>query len=781
MNNNNITISKRPIIRVSGYAYGSNTGSTDKGYRFKITEISNEQNIEMITLPMFSLPSACPWIEYTLDVQRQEFGSLYRVEKVRSCFYRIITKPDLIQFMVDTHRVSAEKGGMKETTEPDEYRSFLKKTMKSVPKTIETKNDIKEIANDKILYVVKKLIGPCFRGPIFLSLLRYFDSTFLIRLNGKKILALYALVLAKPYFFCFWDHVGISFGRIRLNGKYLFDMDYDGMYLDPSYCEICSEDMVRQTNGNNTYSVKFPVWTIRRLKDACEDLFIELPAPLEVIRDALQLYLEIEKNAYRYGNTSFSPIQITDNANRIQSGATGGYYDAPPSETLVNTEAIDFLIDNHIMRWCVGDFGRHEWMMKPQAETREIQFAISIQEKIRKITIYNCQYYNQDYTHELFNWISGFSKTENVPIDKMVLCSANSVTARYITNSLGFTFVGVWDAVSIIAGKLKKSNREPLHIIIDRINKVAVDQMNFILKAIHNIDKTIGGGLEKGGAYFHLFGDNEDFSPHSRRGGGDMMNHLMLLGQDFPQVSWDNWNKKDPMYIIYRGLSHPAGIQMSHLHIIQLDKWKTFTEHLKSLDKMAKTDKKDYHIFCSTEEDRKIIMSQIIKKRLGASEEYKKTVFYLGQKIHLMEMDIIGTLERAYLVDHLLERKEVSGKTPMDTISHTYIFIVGDVEYSTDLHTIIHSDVAVISKFPGAPAPRGVFVVGKYTSRRHMYCAVKYCTKDMKIFVIPDVNLNAIKDGNVRPINCDLINKLTKIKLYDKNNGRRLPTLAQIT
>jgi hypothetical protein len=124
----------------------------------------------------------------------------------------------------------------------------------------------------------------------------------------------------------------------------------------------------------------------------------------------------------------------------------------------------------------------------------------------------------------------------------------------------------------------------------------------------------------------------------------------------------------------------------------------------------------------------------------------------------------MGVLEAVWKIRDDKSRVQIIGKPPINVHFGKYIFVIGGIEYETMRNTPTHADVNVITSFSGAPASSGVFIAGENTTRRHLYCAAKYCLSNMKIYTMPKVYINEIKDGNTRPPNTDLINKLSLVR-----------------
>lgn len=745
-------------LLVVGHVLSKNTGSSEEGYKFIITG-GDTGKLSMVTLRMYSLPSACPWIQYSLVIKKFPEGSLYQILRIVDCSYRPIERKE-IKTILSSRRRRSEKGGLEELTEPEKVDIYLEKFIRKLPqviKSIKDVNGIKKVSKKKpdwfkkkalsLCEEIKELVRPCFRGPIFLSLLKFFDATILVKLSNVKLRAVYALVCLKPHLFCFWEQAMFVLAKLTIDGKKIFrSLVDDGFNLDVGYVsnEKIYESLISDEITNGTYSSKFPVWSIARLAIATKSLGINPPVPLQTIKSALQLYLEVERNSFLYGNTRFSLKQKS-------------------FIPLNNNGAVEFLVSNGILKWALGDYGGRTELIKPMTERAELRLARLLQDKIREVTVVDCPCYNAIYTNRLSTWINDISTKENIGMDGMLLLSANVVTAAYLTNSIGFTFTSLDDY-----DKISKhiQNGEISYIIIDRFHKVTLLQLVRLLEKIQVKSKDKNGVTEiRKSVHLHVFGDKEDFRSHFRRGLGDLMATFTMIPN--PKVSVANWpwELDDKMYSLYANLKSENGINSAKVMFVPIDK--TFVDQLKNVDVTTgkKKKKNEYHIFCSNKDNKKYIMDQIYKKRMNMPPTYDERIFYLGQKIQILEWDVIGKLEQIWSIDNRGNRYQVTGsRNPVNISFGSHIFIVGGIEYDTRTNHIEHADVVVISKFSGAPAETGMFIVGPTTSQKDLFCASKYCLEDMKVYTMEDANINNIKSGSNLPTSTDILNKLKLVK-----------------
>lgn len=758
-------------INVIGYVSLRNLGSSEAGYKFYVTGGPGKSALEMITISLFSLPTACPWIEYDIVVRKKQGGSLYDVMRVRNCKQKPVTKASLLDYLIDQRRnmiSSASKGGTRELgidQEISDYKKFVKKCIKKLPDTINSIKDIDDMLRslhssadtpkpiiskaENIAAVFKRWLKPCFKGPIFLTLLRYFDASLLLKLDKNKKRALYAILMKNPLIFCFWDYLLYVLSEIKFDKGLLFDLKSDGLSSDSSYCHIRYNNMI---NLDDTvplsYSNRFPMWDIKRLKQAYEDLKINMPVSIDIIRNALVIYLEMEKNFYNFGNTCFVLGEIMESFDQ---------------------QSVKFLIDNNIVNWALRDYSQHSIVIKPTIHIIETRIAYMIENKIHRMDVYDCGYYNDTYASYVMSWLLDKSQHDGISAKDMLLFSANESSATFMSNR-GHMFINVKYSRTAIKERTERYQGRTLHIVIDRLHKLPMEQFYLLLESISNISKD----KTKGGAILYLFGDTEDYPVHSRRGGGNLMsdiwNTICTTGHINREVK-NLHSNKDPMYRKVEQIKDFCMKKSNKLDIVQTTNWKAFVEKLKKLDRSFKDDKtkskSDFIIFCSNDEDRDVIMDIVFKKRTNPNGSYKKKEFFVSQKVHITDIDVVGTIEKMWTVQPYIRRgkTEVSGKSPVNITYGDHIFQINGLEYNTqDYSNIVHADVQVVSKFAGPPASEGVFLIGEKTNMRHMICAAKYCSNNMEIYTMPNVDERKVSDVPTRGIQTDLSFKLGRIK-----------------
>jgi hypothetical protein len=698
---------------------------------FIITSSPRKDAPTMVTINnLEALPSYSSWVEYTLFLRIPTVGSLYDVMQVANCRPRAVIKKDVVSFMF-MNAMRYNKGLASPEPEED-IKKRVRKTLKGLPDEINSLEDVKREVEEVItLRILLRQLKTRFNKPMFFLLLRYFHEMFLLRLSAEQLRALYALITIKPYIFCFWDSTVRILCQIRAeSGAWLFDPERDRLLVDQGYCNHYGKTLLNTIDAPACYSATYPMWSVAKVYYACEDLSLTCAVPLDILRDALTVYLESEKHFINFGNTVADQSKIAKDVEFSQ-------------------EAIRFLANHAILRPCLG---AAKYLTKINVEMVEVRIAINLKRACNEIRLYDCPYYNSHY-------LSRFSKWLNSGHANAVIVSANIVTASYL-GMIGMQVLSADDLSGIenACGKKrpKADSGKALDVVLERFHKFSMGDLDRILSLL--VKKEIK-------ANFYLFGDTSDFPAQARKGGGNLMEAFTTTTDVLAETQkWYEWTQQEPMFKIYMSLTKGVGLNLSELHPIPVDTWKQFTEYIKSLEKIKKKElAKDYHIFCSSKEDQALVITQIMLKRLSPTNyKYSPSCFYVGQKVHLLDNDVSGRIEEAYrLVGG--SKEKIPTKTHIDLNQGTFSFLINGKEYNSRVHQVAHADAEVIRQFAGKPAPAVIFFVGEKTTRKHLWCAAKYCTSELKIFVKNGVNFSDMQDGSSFGVLSDLASKLSCI------------------
>jgi len=749
---------------LTGYVSAMSSSIEEKCLNF-IVVVKNLLGVEAISLPLYSLPTTTPWIQYTIIVKKRETGSIFDVVTIRLCEYREITKKDLKNTLLADRAFQTAGDGGSESDSYKEYMKYLTSVMGCLPDVIKSEKEVNQLGSkaykDRLgeytparakstRKKIQFLLRFCFRGPIFLSLLRFFDGAMLVRMTKPKIRALYCIVINRPFAFCFWTHLKDILMRIKDDtGNPMFNVELDGFNMPHNYTLLrhgkVYEHMINIA-ANTSFSNNIPMWPITRLRDAAQLLDVELPATIEVIREALIVYMDLNKNAYMSGNTAF-PISDL-------------YTKTKPS-----SDSLEFLVANGIMKWSLSDRGGHNLITSLQQEDKEISIALNIEKKIHEIHVIRCKYYNGSYVRQMHEWLASTAHHHGALAKHILRLSANHMTASYMSLN-----VGKFLQIDTNRLKIDYTPNKTLYILIDRFHKVELQWFSRLMKLIAPI--VIKDGVVTGGAYLYLVGDMEDYPVHSRRGGGDLMGAFSTAKvRNIKVIDWDGWSNADPLQKIHSIFSESQKIAHDMSLFVPFDE-KTFIEHVKSLDRLLKNKSLQYHIFVSTESDKEEVMKLIHKKRPSNETNYEKHLFYVGQKVHILEKDLIGPIEKAWRITGDPEDEQydiIKGKTVINTLQSRFLLRVCGAQYRSAEYTIEHADVHVIRKFASYPAQGVLFVASTSTTRRDLACATKFATSELKIFMKEGVYTYDIKPDTVaRPCN-DLRAKLELVNVNNKH------------
>lgn len=698
---------------VDGYVDGPSLGSTQDGARFIIKKTYGERPEKFVTIQKIeALPSYSQWIAYKLQLRKPTKGSIYSVVRVLGCTSRRVHKDELVE-----HIVTARKW------EKKMVKSKLQKVGIQILSLEEIDRDVEDQRMKTLLYALLKV---AFKPQIYYDMLRYFSSTFLMKFTDEQLISMATVAVYAPYTFCFWDHTKRILSNLVVEGKKVFDSEEDDLYMDDSYAYTIGDVLLKREGMKriSRYSSKFPVWSLDAAEMGCtqwlnDDMFECIDTTLKM---ALAIYLEMDKTFYVYGNTCFSLRRIKQD--RLKDV----------------DKAIEFMIREGIVKFALGDSSRKDILIKPHNELVEVNIAAKMEEKFKGVKTVDCPSYGVTYVKIFVNWVHTSQNVWDTPLDRILFVSANSMTATYMKKATGLEFMSLDDVE-------KKHFINKDCIVMDKAQKVSVLGFRDLMKRA------------RPGMTMCVLGDMTDYYVNSKRGGGDIYGPLI---ERFAPERWYRWDQKDPMKMTYDCFTNPSGIILASIHPIPLDKPKVLLDHIKSLGDKSSTGSLSYNIFCGNEND-KIELMEIVCKKIGGNEcTFDKHCFMMGQKIHVYEDDYCGILESA--ADEREPRVKLNVKE-INTLKGRYILEIGGRKYSTSHKALKHADVSVISRFHGAPAEYGVFYVTPETNRKHLWCAAKYCTKELTIFVKPGMNIGDVKQPiQIRPAN-DLYSKLKRMSI----------------
>jgi hypothetical protein len=554
-----------------------------------------------------------------------------------------------------------------------------------------------------------------------------------------------------------------------VNGKALFQFGKDIEFLRPSYILSFRHYALNGTDKPIYYCHNNPTWSIAHLNHCLLDQLVEIPYDPIIIKDALQVYIDYEYKFFLYGHTSLYTKGKKGIVNSIQ-----------------NVEKVfQFLKEQYILISPYGESSKTTFVVKPTQELLELRIISQIQQNIKQTFLIDCPFYNEHYIKKLMSWI----RQDDIGLDKSIICSVNPCTTSFLKLTTGLNVFDIGDVTSKQLSPYfeKHSN---INIILDRFHKISLRSLDGFLQVLTSLKSK-----HKTQITFYFIGDLQDFPIHSYRGGGDVFRAFRACVKNFTCEEWQFPKGRDSLSNAYQAITRKEGIQVDKLNIDTLKKYKFLFDYLKSIDVLDKKTKtkndkgtrkrkkkdgkeedeeeskndssiiqsislKDYIIFVSSHDDKRQVIQQLECKLLSNHAYiHKDTSFFIGQKVHIKELDVYGRIDRAWKHDNN-KKDEISGKTSINVDSARYTIEILGVNYNTKDYTISHADVMEISQYSGNPLSYVIFIIGKNTSRKHLACAVKYTLKQFKIFHLPNIHINEMKDDNTFAVNNALSNKL---------------------
>ena len=297
------------------------------------------------------------------------------------------------------------------------------------------------------------------------------------------------------------------------------------------------------------------------------------------------------------------------------------------------------------------------------------------------------------------------------------------------------------------APKWPKNNAlDSIIIAIDQFHKISLIHFRNLLNVIpksyyQKIHLVVSGSMYEKGC-----------NPY--RGGGNLF--LDLLNR-FPstELCLDHYTHH-PLWSSYCSIVEKKPYNIEFDKLVE-DNWSNLTEYIKILTRGVKSKGVTYYqIFCSTKTNKQNYLSKIAKKL-----PYREKTFTIGDDIHIVDLDVIGTIHKAY-------NKTISGNRGSEITTKDCLTLPGGmtgyilevklqqsnkiIEYHTKNHKITHSYIMTISEYNGLPVDHGLFIIdgknnffflifisAKRTNNMDLLSALKYCKKSFKIFALePD-------------------------------------------
>jgi len=307
--------------------------------------------------------------------------------------------------------------------------------------------------------------------------------------------------------------------------------------------------------------------------------------------------------------------------------------------------------------------------------------------------------------------------------------------------------------------------------LIDRLHKCSLLELVELLRIIPRNSE------------LYVFGDINEYGPNSKKGTHHIFYEMCYIFET-KLLPYCSTSKRSHLSALRNELSNG---KFTNLEIEQLKNEKELESELNEIEKQIDIDmdpgnanmrkhwnnkkisenelqNRGYIIFCSNEIDKQTVSNILLAKK---SRTYKKTEFKIGDKVHILEDDMIGRLHSVWKTDiHGNKIAEMDSKKYFNILKGYYSFsLYKDTDtYNTSQVTVDHAEVCVISKYAGAASDYVIFVASPETVFSDIVIATKYARKKFKLFLLPEANIMQIyqKKRNFfeKQYKSDLRNKL---------------------
>jgi hypothetical protein len=765
----------------SGTPYGVFRSGSERSVRFRIESVTYyagavvhidghlvepEVPSEIAIAPDASLPSFSPFIRYTLDLKKREYGNIHDVLSVISAdkVNPVLKKASVSAYLKSTSSLPKEA---------------ISKCLTRVPKLIENPLQImNNIHSEKMRSWVMDLTKICFKPDAYFKLLRYFHASFLDLFNDWELKILLSALDNKPYIFCFRNLMARIFCNIPLQEPTrsipanVFAIEKPSMRNDwttPTnwymranlskwYCVGRSrERMTSKDSSPSFFAAKyFPLSysSLARIMKAKNNTQNEYS--IEVIGEALEYYLSRERNLVYYG-TATEPI---------------------PEKA----EVALFLEEEKIFRkWFNPLHGRLE-MSYPEEDLEELALVKLLDEHVERITLIHCIDCDSSYLSKIHEEISKLQLEEKRE-DSLCAITVGEDRAKYLTMHTGTTFYGIYDFVDLVNHNngvaVGIANARPI-FFVERANKFSTRMLINILMPVVNIQSENSARRTAASTTtlpkLVLLGDVcEHQGNHTVSGPGtpfaDLWNHCHGKWANEGKLRRETWKVKADPYteqlragIALRDLSKLITVTIDDPAqlVIHMNKWMESVKNRRKKERAKtapiprsnETSKRDYRcqIFVSDGKDKTTMMNAIAASK---NQTYNEHGFHIGDHITVQDQGRTGTVRQAIVVeggDPKAEQRKNTNYFATDQLIYK-ILLHGDyedVEIRTDMHTITHHDVEVVSQYDGTPVNYSIFYVGERTQEIDLLVAAKYTKKSLQIFIPSNLQFLSIYPKNGR-------------------------------
>ena len=814
---------------VEGHVYGESKNTQDMGFNFRVTKILSSGSTDlpkMFQIARFNaLPTYCPFISYRLKISppgNQE--TYYTVLDVVSCTFRIVEKKEIRRFIMFQNRMSNGKP----VNEEERFKKRLADALKNVPKIVTNKAQLKSITDQYLREMIEGIVGPRFRGQSVLSLLPFFSYSFLEWMDELQSTTILVMVVETPYVFCFWDKfIEVATSLVyqkRINGLgkltdiKIFPNDQGQLNFDVNNIWAMQK---RFKDGKEPlqYRSNDPWWTPSMFKKALEHFKVYTYDPdiIDVVRRAMNIHLTFHAKKMNFRNT------ILNIANYKQFEDEKKEEPTPTNESerhSIFDRAVAFLCQKKIlinkqylyefyekiqMHTFVNEYNLNYdvLLMEPKTCSMELEMVAIMREKEFSFFLYDCPDYCREYTDFVVSLIEMYGKD----LGASIFLSSNPTCANYMSTETAFNFLhfsAFYDAYKKkiyrdIADNKKRERvqRQPSVVFLDHFHKWSLKDMILLFKTTP--PKSV----------FHIIGDTGDHGPNSNKG----THHLM---KDF-------CTRFPPQHVLYKTpgemfytrqrlyAKHSIG---SLLTCIRCTGNKDLFEAIKQLEdviygvlpeengkeeeeeeeeegdnprKQNKSKKKKkkkkhlspemiaakeyqnqaFHIFCSDEATRKVIMGLYFKNK--AERNYIPEIFKVGDKVHLTNSDIVGRIQAAWVIDRHENVVRQVDKQFIHTMRSDYLVKLWGSEkrYNTRTDPIRHAQAMVLSSVSVPSTDYVIFIAGESTTKSDIQIAAKYARKELRVMMLGKSSIESVDEKTKNPLSWQYISDLpSKLRIF---------------
>ncbi len=718
-------------IVVIGYLWGLHTQCSKKCLKFIITAGYDIVDGYIPIDGLYSFPSCCPFLEYTIRIKRN--GTYFKVYRIMDIKPREVKTEDIILYFHDSEKnkkvkvdtiISPENAPIEKIPkiQPTIYQS-----VKVLPNKITSLEQLDKL-NTKKKTQLLSIVRASLQEPIFYELLRYFHENFLYNFGPHEMTIIKHLLVTKPNVLCFRDWVQTYLGNKKIqyfmqdnitsmvnyssnpNMKRLMQSVqvinvFDMSKKQTLYCSLDYSDGINRKeeikdsdtytpNGSRLVTRGFPLHyearffplSVDLVEHACNDFGIK-NIDLSILRDALEIYLICESWRAKFGRTCFQYHHLT-----------------------INKAGLEYIISNHFMTAIDSnslnlipseDFHDGHYLAFPSDILKEIDFCEMLVNKVEDVKVYNSFSGRTDFMTNL--------QKRFVKQDTLIFANGKQMS-HLISKKIGVNVYSYsMDSVQPSFGKNIKN------IVLINSNKISMEEFISIFKKV--IQKVT----------LHVIGDSNEYGVHPKKGLGEIFQAFQRV---FPSEDF-SFSTDTKIAQIHKNL-----LESSNTDILNIDFCNTMEESIEKITSIKSTKEDKNYILCSNEEDKKTLLTKIYESK---SKVYIPLKFACGDDIIIHKNGNIATIKSARIYGTSGNLTQIQSKTNIPLDKGVYLLETEScIDRSTDqintsTSNISHAAVLTIRELHGFPMNRCTFYIGERTRQKDILNAIKYCEKEFTI------------------------------------------------